>query len=210
MRSTPLTTILLLSLFPCLTSAQAIRQDEGKLLLPPNFIQASDANSQTIIVGFSLASLPSIPLSATIESETQTLDTHGNATVTRRTTKVFRDVCGSLRTEIDSNAIGAVSDARLINIQIYDAIFQSSISLTPWNKSAFLIEQEVIPFALMPPGSTCLLQSPGPVRPDAKRHPARKLSPQPSKYPVYVELHILGFAGQVQPGPDIRRQELGV
>jgi hypothetical protein len=147
MRLRAATVLLPLVLLPFFASAQAIRQEEGKLLLPPNFIQANDNHGHMILVGFYLVSLPAIPLSATIESEVQSVDASGNASTTRWFTKVFRDVCGSLRMEIDANAEGAARDERLINVQIYDATTKNEISATPWNKSAFLIQQEGDPRA---------------------------------------------------------------
>jgi hypothetical protein len=210
MRSTAATVLLFLFLLPLFARAQAIRHEEGKLLLPPNFIQAADASGQMVLIGFSLASLPSIPLSATIESEIQIVDANGKTTARRRVTKVFRDVCGSLRTETDTNALGAVPDARLINVQIYDATTKNSISMSPWNKSAFLIEQEGAP---TPPeflGSPCLQHSSQrPARPAAKLDPNLKVSPQSAKHPTYAEPRNLGFTGQNVPQPDIRREELG-
>jgi hypothetical protein len=208
-----LTAALLLSevLLPFFVSAQATRQKEGKPLQPPNFIQAGDANGQLIIIGFTLASLPSMPLSGTIESEIQTVDTHGSSTVTRHAAKIFRDVCGSLRTETDINAIGAPTDARLINVQIYDSTSKTDINLVPWNKSAFVMEEED---HSSPPDfgeSPCLLQPlqkrGDPVR---KHHQDPKLSPQSSSPLSYVEPKSLGFAGPSPTQPDIHREELGV
>jgi hypothetical protein len=211
MRSRAATILLSIFLLPFFASAQAIRQEEGKLLLPPNFIQANDGNGHMILIGFSLASLPSIPISATIESETQYADANGNSTTTRRIAKVFRDVCGSLLTETDANVLGAVPDGRLINVQIYDATTKNNISMSPWNKSAFLIEQEG---DSTPPeflGSPCLQHSSQkPSRPAAKLNPDPKVSPQSAKHPTYVEPRNLGFAGQNPSQPDIQRQELGV
>jgi hypothetical protein len=210
MRWKAATMLLSLSL-PCLAAAQAVRQEEGKLLYAPNFIQANDNNGHMLVIGFSLASLPAIPLSATIESEVQSTDANGNPSSTRWITKAFRDVCGSLRMEIDANALGAARDERLINIQIYDATTKSEMSMTPWNKSAFLIQQEG---DSAPPeffGSPCLREpAQKPVRSPAKFDQNPKVSPQSAKHPTYMEPRNLGYVGQNLPQPDIRREELGV
>jgi len=211
MRWKAATMLLSFSLLPYLAAAQAVRQEEGKLLYTPNLIQANDNKGHMPVVGFSLASLPAIPLSATIESEVQSVDANGNASTTRWITKVFRDVCGSLRTEIDANAVGAPRDEQLINIQIYDATTKNEMSITPWNKSAFLIHQEG---DSEPPeffGSPCLRESgQKPVHAPAKFEQNPKVSPQSAKHPTYMEPQNLSLAGQNLPQPDIRREELGV
>jgi len=68
MRWKAATMLLSFSLLPYLAAAQAVRQEEGKLLYTPNLIQANDNKGHMPVVGFSLAPLPAIPLSATIES----------------------------------------------------------------------------------------------------------------------------------------------
>src|SRR6266849_5725728 len=73
---------LFLSSTPSFLAAQAIRQEEGNLLLPPNLITTGDAKRNTVIVGFSIASLLSVPFSATIEAETPIVDADGKADIT--------------------------------------------------------------------------------------------------------------------------------
>jgi hypothetical protein len=205
MRSTAATIVLSLVLLPSFACAQSIRQEEASPLQPPSLIRAGDVNGQLIIIGFSLASLPYLPMSATIESEIQTLDDRGNYTVRRHSARVFRDLCGSLRRETDINAIGAPSNAQLINVQIYDATTESNITLFPWKKLAFVMQdQDSAPLVAASP---CLQQpSQKPSRPAAKTPEARQ---QASGHLSFMEPEVSGPAAPIALLPDIRREELG-
>src|ERR1700747_3658739 len=82
--------------------AQAIRQEEDKPLLPPNLMFAGEPDgSGTIVIGFNVASLRSIPFSGTIEAENQIVDAKGNNTFHRHITKIARDAKG--RTRLDAH-----------------------------------------------------------------------------------------------------------
>jgi hypothetical protein len=166
---------------PCL-GGQAIRQEEDKLLMPPNLI----GTGEYVLVGFEIAALPTIPFSATIEAENRIVNADGNTTIQRRVTKVARDSRGRTRVDTDLNPVGAPIDARLIGVHIYDAVTKIDITLFPWHKFAFSTEYED---TLPPP----LLREPS--------------TPSP---PVAMKPIHLGFSQQSQPEPDIRREELGI
>jgi hypothetical protein len=127
---------------PSCLAAQAIRQEGGNPLLPPNLITTGDANRNTVIVGFSIASLPDIPFSATIEAETKIVDASGNTTFRHRITKIARDSKGRTRIDTDLNAVGAPTDPRLVTVHIYDAVAKADITLFPWHQSAIRLEYE--------------------------------------------------------------------
>jgi hypothetical protein len=75
--------LLVSSTSSCLR-AQAIRQErqeEDKPLLPPNLMFAGEpSGGGNILIGFTIASLPSIPFSGTVEAENQIVDAKGNNT----------------------------------------------------------------------------------------------------------------------------------
>ncbi len=177
---------LFLSATPFCLAAQAIRQEEGNLLFPPNLMFAGDASRNNVIVGFSIASLPSIPFSATIEAETKIVDASGNTSFLHRSTKVARDSKGRTRIDADLNPVGAPANLQLVTIHIYDAVAKADITLFPWHRSAIRMEYEND----SPPS----LGEPEP----------------PLPMPVAVEPHHLGFGGQSQPRIDTQREELGV
>ncbi len=133
---------LFLSSTPSFLAAQAIRQEEGNLLLPPNLITTGDAKRNTVIVGFSIASLLSVPFSATIKAETQIVDANGNTTFHHRITKIARDSKGRTRIDTDLNLVGAPTDPRLVTVHIYDAVAKADITLFPWHQSAIRLEYE--------------------------------------------------------------------
>ena len=96
--------------------AQAIRQEEDKPLLPPNLMFAGEpSGGGNILIGFTIASLRSIPLSGTIEAENQIdyrtrardlfLDVERTARLRtpqqdQETARVYRDVWPALETEM--------------------------------------------------------------------------------------------------------------
>ena len=172
---------LFLSSTPSCLAAQAIRQEEGNLLFPPNLITAGDANRNNVIVGFSIASLPSIPFSATIEAETQILDASGNTTFHHRITKIARDSKGRTRIDTDLNPIGAPTDPKLITVHIYDAVTKADLTIFPWHQSAMRNEDTPLP------------------RPMPGRRPA----------PIALEPDHLGLGQQTQPRIDTQREDLG-
>jgi len=96
--------------------AQAIRQEEDKPLLPPNLMFAGEpSGGGNILIGFTIASLRSIPLSGTIEAENQIdyrtrardlfLDVERTARLRtpqqdQETARVYRAVWPALETEM--------------------------------------------------------------------------------------------------------------
>ena len=123
--------LLPLLTLPCL-ARQAVAQEEGKPLLPPNLVATGSDN----LTGFNIASLPSIPFSATIEAENTVTDAEGNTLLHRFHTKIARDSHGSTRIETDTNPEGLPTDLRLLHISIYDPVSHTDITFFPFNKLA--------------------------------------------------------------------------
>ena len=136
---------LLVSAAAPFISAQAIRQQESKPLDRPNFIETGDGSGISVPVGFSIASLPSLPFSATIEAEYQTVDASGQNTLHRRILKIARDAKGRTRVDTDLNELGDPVDLRLVTVDIYDSVAKCEITLFPWNHSAIRVQYKVYP-----------------------------------------------------------------
>jgi hypothetical protein len=161
------------------SARQAIRQDEGKALLPPILNGSGPAD----LTGFNIAPLCSMPLTATIEAENSTTDAQGNTTTVRFRSKVVRDSFGRTRLDIDRNPEGAAVDLRLVNTSIFDAVSLTEITITPFDKQAFRIKYQKVSASKRPPAG--------------------------SKHTVYVEPSELSGLRQSQPQIDIQREELG-
>jgi hypothetical protein len=158
---------------------QAIRQDEGKALLPPILNGSGPAD----LTAFNIAPLCSMPLTATIEAENSATDAQGNSTTVRFRSKIVRDSFGRTRLDIDRNPEGAAVDLRLINTSIFDAVSMTDITLTPFNKAAFRIKYQKVP--------------------------ASKRPPVGSKHSIYMEPSELSGLQQSQPQIEVQREELG-
>jgi len=92
MRSRMTTFAVLLSLMLALPefAHQAVGQEEGKSLLPPNFIATGDS----VLVAYSIAPVTALPFSAAIEAENRSTDSEGHTTIQRYRTKIARDSHG--------------------------------------------------------------------------------------------------------------------
>jgi hypothetical protein len=161
--------------------AQAIPQEVSKPLFPPNLFFAGDpAGGSNILVGFGVASLPSIPFSATIEAEIEIVDDKGNNTFQRRITKIARDNKGRTRVDTDLNLIDAPTDPKLVTVHIYDAVTKADLTLFPRDQSAMRYED----------------------RPKPQPAPGRRLAP------IALEPDHLGLADNLTPRIETQREEL--
>jgi len=126
--------------------AQAIRQEEDKPLLPPNLMFAgAPSGGGNILIGFTITSLRSIPLSGTIEAENQIVDAKGNSRFHRLITKIARDTKGRTRIDVDLHSIGTPNDPKLVTVHSYDAVTKADLTLFPWRKSAMRYEDKALP-----------------------------------------------------------------
>jgi hypothetical protein len=164
---------------------QAIRQEEGKTLIPPNFIETGDSSGISVPIGFGIPSLPSIAFSATIEADYQTLDASGQSKLERRTLKIARDSKGRTRIDTDLNVLGAPTDMRLLTVHIYDPVAKCEITLFPQNNSALRLQYKTYP-------------APRP------KFPLYTTDAEPDGFPGGF-----GEGKPLPPTPDIRREELG-
>jgi hypothetical protein len=180
MRKPPwLLALLLLSAVRCLAH-QAVHQEAGKVLFPPSLIATGD----NLLTGFSIASLPSIPFSASIEAENTAIDADGNAVLRRFHTKIARDSHGRTRIDTDNNPEGGPVDLRWLNTSIYDAVSNIDITLFAYQKLA--LRRKIKPAS-------------SPTRPPAR-----------SRHPILIEPPELSGLQDSQPQPDIRREELSI
>jgi hypothetical protein len=163
-------------------SAQAIRQEADKPLLPPNLMFAGEPDgSGTVVVGFSVASLRSIPFSGAIEVENGIQDAKGNNTLHRRITKIARDAKGRTRIDVDLHSIGTPSNPKFVTVHIYDAVTKADLTLFPWRKSVMRYED----------------------KPQPQPEPGRRHAP------IALEPDNLGIGGQTPPQIDTQREDLG-
>lgn len=171
---------LFLSSTACCLAAQAIRQEEGKPLLPPNLMFAGEpSGGGTTVIGFNIAPVPSIPFTGVIETENQVTDAKGNNTFHHHTTKIARDMKGRTRIAVDLHSINTPSDPKLVTVYIYDAVTKADLTVFPWRQLAMRYEDKPLP------------------QPVRGKRPA----------PIALEPDDLGLGQQVPI--DIQREELG-
>jgi len=108
-------------------AAQAVFQPADKPLFVPSLIQTAD----DAIAGITVASLPGIPFTATVDVENRTLSPKGAVIIHRLTGKIARDSRGSLRTVVDLNVVGRPYDPTQVTIDIYDAQTKTVLTLFP-------------------------------------------------------------------------------
>jgi hypothetical protein len=130
--------LTMLSVVPCL-GGQAVQQDPNSPLFPPSLVSTGD----DALAGLSLAPVPSIPFSGTVEIENQTMATDGNIVIHRLRSKVARDGKGRTRIDVDLNILSEPVNPQLVTIHIFDAVKQADITLFPsvqyamhWNLNA--------------------------------------------------------------------------
>ena len=122
-------------------AAQAVFQPADKPLFVPSLIQTADA----ALAGITVASLPGIPFTATVDVENRTLSPKGAVIIHRLTGKLARDSRGSLRTVVDLNTIGRPYDQTQVTIQIYDAQRKTVLTLFPAARFAYHWSEEAEP-----------------------------------------------------------------
>jgi hypothetical protein len=184
-------------------SAQTIRQEESQPLFPPSLISTGDGTGNSVLLGFSIASIKSIPFSATIEAESQSVDTNGNNTIRRRITKIARDAKGRTRIDTDQNPVGAPTDLRLVGVHIYDAVAKTETTLFPWSHYAICLQYE----DHSPPDLDDLLPPPPP--PPTAPNPAVAPNNLLLK-PIAIKQLRARRAQQSQPRINNQREELGL
>jgi len=121
--------------------AQAVFQPPDKHLFVPSLIQTAD----DALAGITIASLPGIPFTATVEIENRTISPTGAATVHRLTGKIARDSHGSLRTVVDLNVVGKPYDRTQVTIHIHDATRKADFTLFPAARFAYSWSEEAEP-----------------------------------------------------------------
>lgn len=146
MRSLP---ALSLSLFLLLAGApqlfaQAVFQPPDKPLFVPSLIQTGDS----ALAGVTIASLPGIPFTATVDIENHTISRGGPVLIQRLTGEIARDSSGRLRTVVNLNAAGEPFDPKQITIHIYDAPRNAEITLFPGSQFALIYSDDIEPLVL--------------------------------------------------------------
>jgi hypothetical protein len=115
-------------------AGQSFIQEEGKYLNPPNLIWTENS----VFAGVSLASVPRLPFSASVDCENHTTAADGNIAVRQLASHIDRDSYGRTRVLVDLNEKGSVPDPHKIQVSIYDPISKTDITLFPNDKRAIL------------------------------------------------------------------------
>src|SRR5271169_4712294 len=132
MRLFLLTTVLLGSLCSGASAQEALLQQDGKFLNPPNLSTRGD----NVLLGMTVASVPGYPISGTIEAENTRIDSHGKTVTARFRSKIYRDSKGRTRLEWDMTPLGEPPKPTWFMIEIYDPTTRTSIHLQPSMKVA--------------------------------------------------------------------------
>jgi hypothetical protein len=122
-------------------AAQAVFQPADKPLFVTSLIQTAD----DALAGITVASLPGIQFTATVDVENRTLSPKGAVIIHRLTGKIARDSRGSLRTVVDLNVIGRPYDPTQVTIHIYDAQRKTVLTLFPAARFASRWSEEAEP-----------------------------------------------------------------
>lgn len=180
-RSLLLSSFLLAPVSASFLAAQAVEQPAGKPLYAPSLIQtAGDA-----LAGITIASLPGIPFTATVDIENQFQSLDGKVRIERLNGKIARDSQGSTRVVVDLNVLGAARNPTQVTIHIFDAPRKADIVMFPAARQAILNFEEDQPRAAHHP------------LPYGKQLPPLRISPAPSvklspSEPIHVEREDLG------------------
>lgn len=139
-------------LFPLLAGtqpliAQAVFQPADKLLYVPSLIQTGE----NALAGITIASVPGIPFTATVDIENRTISRAGVAVTQHLTGEIARDSRGRLRTVVNLNGIGEPYDPKQVTIHIYDPSRKAEITLFPGSTSPLSISR------IANPGSSAIL-----------------------------------------------------
>jgi len=129
---------------PC---AQAVFQPADKPLFVPSLIQTGD----NALAGISIASLPGIPFTATVDIENRTISRSGAVVIRRLTGEIARDSRGRLRTVVDLNVVGDPFDPKQVTIHIYDAPRKAEITLFPGSTFAYIYFEDSEPLIVSHP-----------------------------------------------------------
>jgi hypothetical protein len=157
-------------------AAQAVFQPADKPLFLPSLIQAAD----DALAGITVASLPGIPFTATVDVENRTLSPKGAVIIHRLTGKIARDSRGSVRTVVDLNVIGKPYDPTQVTISIYDARRKTVLTLFPAARFAYRWVEDP--------------------EPQLARHPQPRLK----------QIPVMKFSGSMPEIPHSEFEDLGV
>jgi hypothetical protein len=120
--------VLFASLCCSATPAQEFPlQQEGKFLNPPNLTTQSDR----VLMGMTIGSVPGFPLSANVEAENIGYDAAGKMVTKRFRSRIYRDSKGRTRLEWDMTPVGDAPKAGWFMIDIFDPTTMMSIRLQP-------------------------------------------------------------------------------
>ena len=180
--------ILSSSLFLLLAGAQSlfaqlVFQPSDKPLFVPSLIQTGD----NAVAGISIASLPGIPFTATVEIENRTISRGGAVVIRHLTGEIARDPRGRLRTVVNLNVVGDPYDPKQVTIHIYDSPRKAEITLFPGSTFALIRFEDSEPLILSHP------------HPLLKQIPIERLSGLPAEMP---------HAERVDLGVDSRQGQL--
>lgn len=127
--------------------AQAVFQPADKPLFVPSLIQTgADA-----LAGITIASLPGIPFTATVDIENRTVSRSGAVVIQHLTGDVARDSRGRVRTVVNLNVVGDPYDPKQVTTHIYDAPRKAEITLFPGSTLALIRFQDSEPQILSHP-----------------------------------------------------------
>ncbi len=132
MRQFLLTTVFLAGICSGASAQDAILQQEGKFLYPPNLSTGGDND----VIGMTVGSVPGYPVAGTIDAENRRTDSHGKTVTAHFRSKIYRDSKGRTRLEWETTPLDEPHKPGWLMIDIYDPTTRTSIILQPSVKSA--------------------------------------------------------------------------
>jgi hypothetical protein len=132
MRQFLLTTVFLAGICSGASAQDAILQQEGKFLYPPNLSTGGDND----VIGMTVGSVPVYPVAGTIDAENRRTDSHGKTVTAHFRSKIYRDSKGRTRLEWETTPLDEPHKPGWLMIDIYDPTTRTSIILQPSVKSA--------------------------------------------------------------------------
>ena len=121
--------------------AQAVFQPADKPLFVPSLIQTGD----NALAGITIASVPGIPFTATVDIENRIISRGGAVVIQHLTGEIARDSHGRLRTVVNLNVVGEPYDPKQVTIHIYDAPRKAEITLFPGSTFALIYFEDSEP-----------------------------------------------------------------
>src|SRR5271155_209764 len=106
-------------------------QQEGKFLYPPNLTIQSDS----LLLGMTIGSLPGFPITATIDSENIRYVAQGKTVTARFRSRIYRDSKGRTRLEWDLTPLDDPPKPGWFMIEIYDPTTRTGLHLQPSTKT---------------------------------------------------------------------------